>query len=608
MAPGKYIPGLLLMAALGLVSGCTKSSHGGSSSSASSNNARLADLRLSIGPLDQTFQPDEANYTASADFLCTSLRVTARTEDANASLTIDGVATASDSASDSIELTEGSNDITIEVTAEDGSTMLTYHVIVTRRDLQTFAQHAYIKASNTGAGDSFGFSVALSGDTLAVSAYLEDSYGSGVGSNFEFDNSELDSGAVYIFTRSNGMWTQEAYIKAFVSDASDRFGFSLALSGDTLAVGAYLEDSLGSGVNPTFEFDNSVPNSGAVYIYTRTAGVWSHQAFIKAFNTDAGDRFGLPVALSGDTLAVGAHREDSLGFGVNPPYEFDNSVTDSGAVYVFTRTGDVWSQQAYIKAPVSDANDWFGFSLAVSGDTLAVGAWREDSIGFGVDPPYEFDNSVPDSGAVFVFTRSNGTWSQEAYIKAFNTDADDRFGISVALSGDTLAVGANREDGLGSGVNPPYEFDNSVTDSGAVYVFARANGAWSQEAYVKPIFPGADDRFGRAVALSESTLAIGAHQEDSLGVGINNHEETDNSFEDAGAAYVYTRLAGEWTYQAYIKPLLTDVNDRFGRSVALSGDTLAVGAQWEDSLFIGVNSGGEPNNGAEDSGAVFIFW
>src|SRR5689334_9698038 len=176
-------------------------------------------------------------------------------------------------------------------------------------------QQSYIKASNTGADDQFGYLIAFSGDTLVVGAPLEDSNANGVNGNQTNDNS-TDSGAVYVFTRNAGVWTQQAYLKASNTNSGDQFGVSVAIDGDTLAVGATSESSNATGVNGD-QTNHLAPDSGAVYVFTRTSGVWSQQAYIKASNTDAGDQFGVSVALAGDTLAVGAHHEDSNATGVN---------------------------------------------------------------------------------------------------------------------------------------------------------------------------------------------------------------------------------------------------------------------------------------------------
>ncbi len=345
-----------------------------------------------------------------------------------------------------------------------------------------FAQDAYVKASNTEAGDTFGGVIALSGDTLAISATEEDSTATGIDGD-QSDNNARGAGAVYVFNRDGaGVWSQQAYIKASNTDAGDLFGALIALSGDTLAVGAYSEDSAATGIDGD-QSDNNANRSGAVYVFTRDgAGVWSQQAYIKASNTDAGDRFSDLIALSGDTLAVGAPVEDSTATGIDGD-QSDNNADRSGAVYVFTRNGaGIWSQQAYIKASNSDAGDAFGSSIALSGDTLAVGARLEDSAATGIGGD-QSDNSAGASGTVYVFTRDGaGIWSQQAYVKASNSDAVDQFGISVVLSGDTLAVSARFEDSAATGINGD-QSENNASSAGAVYGLTREGaGIWSQQA------------------------------------------------------------------------------------------------------------------------------
>ena len=362
-------------------------------------------------------------------------------------------------------------------------------------------EEAYIKASNTEVRDAFGNDVSLDGDTLAVAGLLEDSATTGVNGE-QSDNSLRDSGAVYVFTRNNGVWSQQAYIKASNTDAGDSFGISVSLDGDTLAVGTTDEGSVATGVNGE-QGDNLASDSGAVYVFTRNNGIWSQQAYIKASNTDAGDSFGVSVSLDGDTLAVGAQGEDSATTGVNGA-QGDNSASDSGAVYVFTRNNGVWGQQAYIKASNAEGGDAFGISVSLDGDTLAVGAASEDSATTGA----QGDNSASDSGAVYVFTRNNGVWSQQAYIKASNAEGGDAFGFSISLFGDTLAVGGHLEDSAATGVNGE-QGDNSAFRSGAVYVFTRNNGVWSQQAYIKASNTDAIDFFGVSVSLDGDTLAVG---------------------------------------------------------------------------------------------------
>ena len=471
--------------------------------------------------------------------------------------------------------------------------------------IDPIAQQAYLKASNTEARDFFGFSVAISGDTVVVGAYEEASNATGVNGN-QSDNSAEGAGAAYVFTRSGGLWTQQAYLKASNTEAFDVFGHSVAISGDTVVVGARNEASNATGVNGN-ESDNSAGTAGAVYVFTRSGGVWTQQAYLKASNTDAGDWFGHSVAISGDTVVVGARNEASIATGVNGN-QSDNSANGAGAVYVFTRSGGLWTQQAYLKASnngevTKDQGDNFGDSVAISADTVVVGAHQEDSNATGVNGN-QSDNSAIAAGAAYVFTRSGGVWTQQAYLKASNTGVNDEFGLSVAISGDTVVVGAYLEDSNATGVNGN-QSDNSASDAGAAYVFMRSGGIWTQQAYLKASNTEAGDHVGSSVAISGDTVVVGAWGEASNATGVNGNQ-SDNSANIAGAAYVFTRSGGVWTQQAYLKASNTDLGDFFGISVAISADTVVVGAYQEDSTATGVN-GDQSDNGAQQAGAAYVF-
>ncbi len=451
------------------------------------------------------------------------------------------------------------------------------------RDGTTWSQQAYLKASNTGADDRFGNSVAVSGDTVVVGAAREDSSTTGV--NSTPNNNASDSGAAYVFTRSGKIWSQQAYLKASNTGGGDYFGDEVAVSGDTVVVGSEFENSGTRGVNSTP--NNSASDSGAAYVFVRSSTTWSQQAYLKASNTDAFDNFGNSVEVSGDTVVVGAQRESSSTTGVNSTP--DGNADNSGAAYVFIRSGTTWSQQAYLKASNTESRDFFGTSVAVSGDTVVVGAELEGS-----------------SGAAYIFTRSGTTWSQQAYLKASNAGAyDDRLGNSVAVSGDTVVVGAFFEDSNTTGVNStPNEI---ASNSGAAYVFTRSGTTWSQQAYLKasntPSGSGLGDNFGSSVSVSGDTVVVGAPGEDSSTTGVNS--TPIESASSSGAAYVFTRSGTTWSQQAYIKASNTGAGDGFGRSVAVAGDTVVIGADREDSSTTGVNS--TPNESAYDSGAAYVF-
>jgi hypothetical protein len=401
-------------------------------------------------------------------------------------------------------------------------------------------QQAYLKASNTDKLDWFGASVSLSGDTLVVGAYREASNSPGVNGD-QSNNSAWGAGAAYVFVRTGTTWSQEAYLKASNPQALDLFGLSVSVSGDTVLVGAHGEASDATGVNGD-QSNNNAELSGAAYVFVRNGTSWSQQAYLKASNTGAHDFFGDSVSVSGDTAVVGAPEEDSNATGVNGDQN-DNHAGDSGAAYVFVRSGMDWSQQAYLKASNTDLGDGFGAAVSVSGDTVLVGAYGEGSDATGVNGDQRNENADY-SGAVYAFTRNGATWTQQAYLKASNTGGGDVFGTSVAVSGNTAVVGAVQEDSNAIGVNGDQTI-NHASQAGAAYVFVRSGTSWSQLAYLKASNTGANDEFGVSAAVSGDTVAVGAYLEDSDATGVNG-DQSNNNASVAGAAYVFDLDLDAW--------------------------------------------------------------
>ncbi|MCA8943666.1 MAG: hypothetical protein KDB80_13970, partial [Planctomycetes bacterium] len=343
-----------------------------------------------------------------------------------------------------------------------------------------------------------------------------------------------------------------------------------------------------------------VDDLGARYPLTIDPAV--QLAYLKASNAGNADMFGQAVAVFGDTVVVTAHFEDSNATGVNGD-EANNSAGKSGAAYVFVQSAGAWSQQAYLKASNAETNDQFGWSVAISGDTIVVGAIQEDSSATTVDGD-ESDNSAALSGAAYVFVRTAGSWSQEAYLKANNAEASDQFGWSVGIHGDEIVVGAPGEDGSGLGtIGDPS--DNGASASGAAYVFHRSSGSWSQIGYLKASNTGASDAFGEAVAITNPYIVVGAKNEDSAATGIDG-DGSDNSMASSGAAYVYYEISSVVTYGHYLKASNTNAGDLFGKSVAIDGATVVVGATGEDSSATGVD-GDETDGSAANSGAAYVF-
>jgi hypothetical protein len=566
--------------------------------------ASLASLTTSAGPLSPAFTTSLLNYVAPPvidPLLATSapatITITATAVDADATILIDGAPTVSGVPSDPIPVPFGSKAATVVVTAADGTTTATYTL-----DLTGTAQEAYVKASNTTAGLEFGGILALSsdGNTLVVSAENDSSDATGINGDATNDAAP-GSGAAHVFTRRGTAWSEQAYIKASNTRAGAWFGSALALSsdGNTLAIGSSGESSGATGIDGD-QSDTSAPGFGAVYVFMRSGGAWSQIAYLKA-STHV-PFFGSTLALSGDgsTLAVA-----------------DDSSYGTPLIFIFTATGATWSQETYIASPSvpsAPASEHFGQSLALSGDgaTLAVGAYGDSSGATGINGN-ETDTSVPGSGAVFVFSRSGATWSQQAYVKASNPGRVDNFGFSVALSadGNTLAAGAYGESSGATGVNGN-ESDMSAPSAGAAYVFLRAGATWTQNAYVKASNPTPAAFFGNTVALAAdgNTLAVGALLESSNATGVDGNQLNAEAG-GSGAVYVFTRVSSggpTWMQSAYVKPSNTTAGESFSYSLSLSGDgtTLASGTPRDSSSATGIN-GDETNAVDPGAGAVFVF-
>jgi len=391
-------------------------------------------------------------------------------------------------------------------------------VYVFTRSGTVWSEEAQLRAADGSQNAQFGSSVALLGDTAVVGARYAT-----VGSN-------ALQGAAYVFTRTAGVWTQQAVLTADDGAEGDQFGNSVALEGDTVLVGAWLADW----------GDSASTNRGAAYVFTGSGATWSQQAKLTADDGFFQAHFGNAVALSGDgdIVLVGA-RED----GAQPR-------SNHGAAYVYTRSNAVWSQAAKLIPDDNQQGDWFGVSVALSfaGDVALIGAFRAD-----------VDGNVR-QGAAYVFTGSGASWSQQAKLVADDGAANDTFGVSVALSdeGDTAIVGASLSR------------NDARPLSGAAYVFTLGDAGWSQQAKLAASDGTEGNRFGGSIALDGETALVGSPGFD--------------------AAYVFTGSGAAWTEEAKLAPTGAP-NANFGTSVALDGDTALVGARGVEAAYVFTRSG-----------------
>jgi hypothetical protein len=362
--------------------------------------------------------------------------------------------------------------------------------------------------------DYFGYSVAISGDTAVVGACQRDI------------DLNAHRGAAYVFTRSESTWPQQPPGGALIAGdgaAEDFLGYSVAISGDTVVVGA------------PFHRVGSNELQGSAYVFVRAGTNWSQQAQLTATDGAAGDAFGWAVAFTGDTAVIGA-QNDTVG-----------ANADQGSAYVFVRSGSTWSQQAQLTAIDGAAGDAFGCSVAFTGDTAVVGALT-DTVG-----------ANGGQGSAYVFVRSGSTWSQQAQLNAIAGGMGDEFGSSVAISGDTLVIGALTDTVGANG------------GQGSAYVFVRSGSTWSQQAQLNASDGAANDRFGCSVAISGDTAVVGALTDT---VGVNAGQ---------GSAYVFLRSGSTWSQQVRLNAIAGGMGDEFGSSVAISGDTLVIGARGDAS-------------------------
>jgi cysteine-rich repeat protein len=492
------------------------------------------------------------------------------------------------------------------------------------RSGSVWSEQQKLTALDGAGGDLFGSAVSLSVDTAMIGAFQDDDNGT-------------DSGSAYVFTRSGAVWTQQQKLLASDGEAVDRFGFSVAVAGDTLVVGAPLDDDLGT-------------NAGATYAFVRSGSVWSEQQKLLASDGEAEDQFGYSVGLSGDTAAVGARLDD------------DNGV-NGGAVYAFFRTGSVWSEQGKMHGSSSSQSENFGTAVAISGDAVLGGApmgyrpgisymyervgsvWSAEAKIYPEDagasdeyfgnavsisgdtavigaPSYD-DGLLTNSGAAYVFVRSGSVWTEQQELLASDATANDQFGIAVSISGNTVVVGSAGDDDNGSSSGSAYVFtrtgavwseqqkllawdgvlgdqlghavslfgdtavigalldDDNGSASGSAYVFVRGGGVWTGQQKLLPSDGAANNRFGNSVSISGDTTVVGAALDDGVGL-------------DSGSAYVFTRSGSVWTEQQKLTPADSAAGDRFGGTVSISADSVVIGAELDD------------DDGA-DSGSAYVF-
>ncbi len=383
------------------------------------------------------------------------------------------------------------------------------------RVLQT--QQARLSADDAAAGDKFGYSVAISGNTAVVGAYLR-----GPGSTFN------RRGAAYVFQRTGSIWNRQATLLPSDLMGTFNFGYSVAISGDTIVVGAlgnnsgsfgqvYIFQRNGTAWSERQRFDGSGrtfgtsvaldgttllvgepgavtrSQTGAVNAYRFNGAAWEFEAQFVGNDANHADAFGISVSISGNTALVGAYADDT------------NVGVDAGSAYVFVRNGTTWTEQAHFFAADPGIANLYGFSVSISGNTAVVGCYNDDLPG------------KLNAGAVYVYERTGTTWSALPKLVANDAKAGDSLGYSVAINGDIIVAGA-------------YFYDTPTTQNvGAAYIFQRTGTGWFSGGFATPEEPQPGDLFGSSVALSDTTFLAGAPNADLIPTNLN-----------IGTSHVYT--------------------------------------------------------------------
>jgi hypothetical protein len=373
---------------------------------------------------------------------------------------------------------------------------------------------ARIVSSDIESGDRFGNSISISNNTVVV------------GAPNEAPSSILNAGSAYVFIKTGTMWSQQDKITAGSGQTQSGalFGSSVAISNNTIVIGAY-QDTQGTPVN-----------TGAAHVYVRSGNTWTKQATLLASDRADGDRFGISVAIDGDTIVVGSSGDDFLG------------LDQPGSVYVFTRTGTTWNQQAKLTAEAdAQVQAFFGASVSISGNTVAIGAWGHDVIN---------PTSISAVGAVFVFARTETTWSRQAMLMSPSPVENARLGWSVSINGDDIVAGA-----------PGFNI------AGTAHVFARVGTTWNHQATISPPIGDTETLFAQSVVMGEGVVAVGSTNRDSR----------------VGGAYLYARDPGfnTWELKSTLLPnpypIPSGAATEFGCSVSISTNAIAIGSLFEVS-------------------------
>lgn len=371
--------------------------------------------------------------------------------------------------------------------------------------------------------DLFGRAVSISGDVIVAGAASDDAGG------------VLNAGSIYAYRKHGTVWQLEAAIANPMPGVAHGFGRSVAASGDIVVGGAYLADP------------GDVLAAGAAYVYRYNGALWNFDDALVSPEPDVSDMLGISVGASGDVIIVGAHAHDPGG------------ISGAGSAYIYRFDGFSWELDQAIPNPEPSPAEWFGISVAVSGEVAVVGAWGEKTDG------------VIESGAAYVYRYDGTSWQLDGALPNPDPDEHDMYAWSVSAWNDVVVVGAYQDD------------PGEITDAGSAYVFRHVNGVWSLEQSIANPEPHVNDRFGLSVGANGDRIVVGAQWGNSGGIS------------NAGSAFVFRFDGATWVLDHEISNPDPTPNDSFGYASAISGEGVIVGAREDDP------------GGVVDAGSVYIF-
>jgi hypothetical protein len=448
-------------------------------------------------------------------------------------------------------ITFGEHTFPLTLTAQSGLSTR-YELTAARSGMQ----EASLEPNRVDMSDIFAISVAVSGDTLVVGATGEDGAAGGVNGD-DSSNTASEAGAAYVFVRSGSRWTQQAYLKAEQPQTGDYFGFSVGVDGDTILVGAAR-----AGDHTTDSRRPGVPElTSLVFVFERQPNttVWSQKAVLTS-GTNQPDWFGFSFAFTPDTVFISAPHDSEHG-------------ENSGAVYAVKRDG-TWGSRTKLAASEPTAGSVLGLSMAADENRLIAGAPEMSRAGEG-------------PGKAFTFTRVGDKWQPEAKLVAATPSAAAGFGWSVAVQGDVIAIGAPY---------PTYPHAQTPGDGppGDVSVFRLNAGTWTLTNTLQATVPRDGDFYGVSVELSGTSLVVGASGDRSGGSGLDPDPHTGD-IQESGAFYVYGEHDSEWSLSNFIKASNAKRGALFADRIDVSGSTIVAGAMHDSGAS------------TTDSGRVYVF-